>query len=149
MDEPEPADVDEEAETPPTEPVEEAEAEEVAEEVAEAGEGEEVSSSSSQRYRTQRRGGKGVRDIKTNNRNGPVVAAVAVHDDDEILMITIHGKLQRIAVSDISVVGRNTQGVRIMTLDEEDALTAVVRVPQDENAAEVAEGEGEPADSQE
>ena len=149
VDEPEPADVDEEAETPPTEPVEEAEAEEVAEEVAEAGEGEEVSSSSSQRYRTQRRGGKGVRDIKTTKRNGPVVAAVAVHDDDEILMITIHGKLQRIAVSDISVVGRNTQGVRIMTLDEEDALTAVVRVPQDENAAEVAEGEGEPADSQE
>ena len=90
--------------------------------------------SSSQRYRTQGRGGKGVRDIKTTDRNGPVVSVVAVQDDDEVMMISGRGKIQRIAVSDISVIGRNTQGVRIMGLDEEDTLTAVVRVPRDENA---------------
>jgi DNA gyrase subunit A len=47
-------------------------------------------------------------------------------------MITAGGKLQRIKASDVSIVGRNTQGVRIMTLDEGDALTAVVRVPRED-----------------
>ncbi len=94
------------------------------------GEGE---SSSSFRYRTQNRGGKGLRDIKTTERNGPVVSIVRVDDADELLMMTARGKIQRIKASDVSVIGRNTQGVRIMTLDEGDSLTAVVRVPKDEN----------------
>lgn len=107
---------------PAPEPVAEAESEEAGAEEA----------SSSQRYRTQRRGGKGLRDIKTTNRNGPVVSAVSVVEGDEVLMITAGGKLQRIKVSDVSLVGRNTQGVRIMTLDEGDTLAAVVRVPLEE-----------------
>ncbi len=86
------------------------------------------------RYRTQRRGGKGLRDIKTTKRNGRVIGIARVDDDDELLMMTARGKLQRIAVSDISTIGRNTQGVRIMTLDEEDALVAIVRVPREENS---------------
>ena len=82
----------------------------VAEEpAAEEDEGDEESSSS-QRYRTQRRGGKGLRDIKTTDRNGPVIGIVRVHDDDELLMMTARGKIQRIAASDISIIGRNTQG---------------------------------------
>jgi DNA gyrase subunit A len=85
--------------------------------------------SSSARYRTQRRGGKGLRDIKTTNRNGPVIGVIRVDDDDEVLMMTSRGKLQKIAAKEISVIGRNTQGVRIMTLDDEDSLAAVVRVP--------------------
>jgi DNA gyrase subunit A len=89
--------------------------------------------SSARRYRTQRRGGKGVRDIKTTQRNGPVVGIVSVRDDDEVMMISKRGKIQRIRVSDISVIGRNTQGVRIMSLDEGDTLAAVVRVPRDES----------------
>lgn len=97
--------------------------------------------SSSQRYRTQRRGGKGLRDIKTTDRNGPVVGSVAVRDDDEVLVMTARGKLQRIMVSEISVIGRNTQGVRIMSLDEGDAVAAVVRVPKDENPAAEPTGE--------
>jgi DNA gyrase subunit A len=48
-------------------------------------------------------------------------------------MMTARGKIQRIKASDVSVIGRNTQGVRIMTLDEADSLTAVVRVPKDES----------------
>jgi DNA gyrase subunit A len=97
----------------------------------EAAEGD--SSSSGFRYRTQNRGGKGLRDIKTTDRNGPVISIVRVDDADELLMMTARGKIQRIKASDVSVIGRNTQGVRIMTLDEGDSLTAVVRVPVEEN----------------
>ena len=92
---------------------------------------EEASSSSSNRYRTQRRGGKGVRDIKTTERNGPVVSIVDVLDSDEVLVMTSRGKLQRLRAGEISVIGRNTQGVRIMSLDEADTVAAVVRVPRD------------------
>ena len=84
-------------------------------------------------YRTQRRGGKGLRDIKTTERNGPVIGICRVRDEDELLMITARGKLQRISAADISRIGRNTQGVKIMTLDEGDTLVAVKRVPQEEN----------------
>jgi DNA gyrase subunit A len=91
---------------------------------------------SATRYRTQRRGGKGLRDIKTTERNGPVIGIVRVDDDDEVLMMTARGKIQRIRCSDISVIGRNTQGVRIMSLDEGDTLAAVVRVPKEEHDAD-------------
>jgi DNA gyrase subunit A len=73
-----------------------------------------------------------VRDIKTTERNGPTVAIVSVRDEDELLMITAGGKIQRIAAREISTIGRNTQGVRIMSLDEGDTLAAVVRVPPEE-----------------
>jgi DNA gyrase subunit A len=88
--------------------------------------------SSANRYRTQRRGGKGVIDIKTTKRNGPVIGILPVMDSDELLMMTSRGKIQRIAASDISVIGRNTQGVRIMSMDENDSLAAIVRVPGDD-----------------
>ncbi len=103
----------------------------------ETGEHEETSQRS---YRTQRRGGKGLRDIKTTERNGPVVGIVGVSDADELLMMTAHGKLQRIAASDISIIGRNTQGVKIMSLDDDDTLVAVKRVPQDEENGKGEEG---------
>jgi len=96
---------------------------------------------SGQRYRTQKRGGKGLRDIKTTTRNGPAVSIVALRDDDELLMITTGGKIQRVLASDISIIGRNTQGVRIMNLDEGDALAAVVRVPREEAGEESNEPE--------
>ncbi len=89
--------------------------------------------SSTSRYRTQRRGGKGLRDIKTTERNGPVISIVRANDDDELIMMTARGKLQRIAARDVSTVGRNTQGVRIMSLDEGDILAVIVRVPKEEN----------------
>ena len=85
------------------------------------------------RYRGQKRGGKGVRDIKTTARNGKVVGILPVTDDDEILLMTSRGKLQRIACSDIKPIGRNTQGVRIMALDEGDSLAAVVKVPPEDD----------------
>jgi len=98
---------------------------------------------SSAKYRTQRRGGKGIIDIKTSKRNGPVVGTVAVYDNDELIMMTSRGKIQRIAANDISVIGRNTQGVRIMSLDESDTLAAIVRVPAADIEAEAARVEAE------
>jgi DNA gyrase subunit A len=90
---------------------------------------------SGQRYRTQRRGGKGLRDIKTTDRNGRVIGIARVDNTDEVLMMTARGKIQRIAAADISVIGRNTQGVRIMSLDEGDSLVAITRVPPEEVVA--------------
>ena len=101
---------------------------------------EEEEASSSARYRAQNRGGKGLRDIKTTDRNGRVIGITRVEDDDELLMMTARGKIQRIKASDVSVIGRNTQGVRIMTLGDDDTLTAVVRVPAEER--DEAEGDG-------
>jgi DNA gyrase subunit A len=99
--------------------------------------------SSATRYRTQKRGGKGLRDIKTTERNGPVIGIVRVDDDDEIIMMTARGKLQRIRSNDISVIGRNTQGVRIMSLDVDDLLAVAVRVPKEE-VEETEPGAGPP-----
>jgi len=90
--------------------------------------------SSSAKYRTQKRGGKGLRDIRTSDRNGDVIGIARVNDGDEIFMMTAKGKLQRIKAADINVIGRNTQGVRIMNVDEGDSLVAVVRVPAEEES---------------
>jgi DNA gyrase subunit A len=84
-------------------------------------------------YRTQRRGGKGLRDIKASQRNGPAIGIVSVRNEDELFMITARGKIQRISAADISIIGRNTQGVRIMSLEDDDKLVAVKRVPKEEN----------------
>jgi DNA gyrase subunit A len=104
---------------------------------------DEEETSSSARYRTQRRGGKGLRDIKTTARNGKVIGISRVGDDDEIFMMTARGKIQRIACNEISVIGRNTQGVRIMSLDEADTLAAVKRVPNASNGNGKNGGDGE------
>jgi DNA gyrase subunit A len=101
--------------------------------------GDDNAGSSTARYRTQKRGGLGVRDIKATTRNGKVIGIVRCTDDDDVLMMTARGKIQRIACSDISVIGRNTQGVRIMSLDDGDTLAAVKRVPKEENGGDEAE----------
>jgi len=98
--------------------------------------GDELSSSA--RYRTQRRGGKGLRDIKTTDRNGRVIEIVQVDDGMEVIMMTSRGKLQRLAVNEINIIGRNTQGVRIMNIDDGDTLAAVVRVPEEDDDGEVS-----------
>ena len=80
-------------------------------------------------YRAQRRGGKGLRDIRTTARNGKVIDVLGVSEDDEVLMVTSGGKIQRVRASEISVVGRNTQGVRIIRLDDGDRLVSMARIP--------------------
>ncbi|WP_430452587.1 DNA gyrase subunit A [Rhodopirellula europaea] len=111
------------------------------EESSEGGDDEAAAASGSARYRTQKRGGKGLRDIKTSKRNGKVIGIARVNDDDELFLMTAKGKLQRISAGDINVIGRNTQGVRIMNVDDGDELIAVVRVPAEENAEEAVEAD--------
>jgi DNA gyrase subunit A len=101
-------------------------------EEAPAGEESEEAVKSAMSYRRQRRGGKGLRNIKTSERNGRVVDVTAVHDEDEVLMVTAGGIIQRIRAGEISRIGRNTQGVRIIRLDEGDKLVSLARVPPEE-----------------
>ncbi|HET6439336.1 MAG TPA: DNA gyrase subunit A [Anaeromyxobacter sp.] len=75
-------------------------------------------------YRVQSRGGKGIITIKTTERNGPVVAASLVTDAEEVMLITNKGMLIRMPAKDISVIGRNTQGVRLITVEAADELVA-------------------------
>ncbi|MFN0196531.1 MAG: DNA gyrase C-terminal beta-propeller domain-containing protein, partial [Planctomycetaceae bacterium] len=115
---------------PNAEPVDEVVDEpEVAEAEEEGDNGGEETLRGNMHYRRQRRGGKGIRDIRTSARNGRVVDAVGVHEDDDILMVTAVGKIQRIRAKEVSVVGRNTQGVRVIRLDEGDSLVSIARIP--------------------
>ncbi|MEW6252119.1 MAG: DNA gyrase subunit A, partial [Planctomycetota bacterium] len=102
-------------------------------------------------YRLTRRGGKGVINIKTSERNGPVVALRAVTDQDELMLITAQGQLMRMGLSELREIGRNTQGVRLIRLGEDDKVVAVARVvgEQEERAVEEAAGgaTGEPMEN--
>ena len=73
-------------------------------------------------------GGQGVIALQTTDRNGEMVAALQVLPDHELMLISSNGTLVRTPVADVSVVGRNTQGVRLIRLDEGDRLTGVERV---------------------
>jgi len=79
-------------------------------------------------YVVKGRGGVGVISIQTTERNGRVVGAVAVDDDDEIMLISNQGKLIRTSVNDVSVMGRNTQGVRLVSLNGDESLASLERI---------------------
>jgi DNA gyrase subunit A len=83
-------------------------------------------------YRPIGRGGQGVQAIQTTERNGQVVGACQVRDDDEALLITNRGTMVRIAIGGISVIGRNTQGVRLIRLTNDEKLIAVEPVIESE-----------------
>lgn len=101
------------------------------------GDGEEAQKSG-MRYRRQRRGGKGVINIKATERNGKVVDIIGVSEQDEVLMVTSQGKIQRIRVRDISQIGRGTQGVTIIRLEDGDTVASIARVPSDDITVEAA-----------
>ncbi len=120
-----------------------------AEHAEEAEEGTEGEARPGMHYRRQKRGGKGLRDIRTSERNGPVVDIAAVRDGDDIMLITTGGMVNRTHVHEIRVVGRNTQGVRIMGLKEGDKIASLAKVPREESEAEdrpEAPAEAPPAD---
>jgi len=95
-------------------------------------------------YRVQTRGGKGTITIKTTERNGPVVAVATVGEAEEVMLITNQGMLIRMPAKGISVIGRNTQGVRLITLEsKEEQVVAVARVAES-SPDEAPEGEGGP-----
>src|SRR5262247_2646941 len=79
-------------------------------------------------YRTQGRGGKGIINVKTTEKNGKVVAIMRVQEDSDILVMTANGKLIRVRSQDIRAVGRATQGVRLIHLDDDDKVTAATLV---------------------
>ncbi|MAG20240.1 DNA gyrase subunit A, partial [archaeon] len=79
-------------------------------------------------YRIIKRGGKGVRNIKTTERNGKVVGVKTVRDGDEVMFVSEKGILIRTPVEGISEIGRNTQGVRLMKLGEKDKVKDLAKV---------------------
>jgi DNA gyrase subunit A len=93
-------------------------------------------------YRLTNRGGKGVINIKATARNGRVVALKAVGDEDDLMMITANGIMIRMGLQAIREIGRATQGVRLIRVDEGDRVVAVTRVAREEQE-EQGEG-GEP-----
>lgn len=84
-------------------------------------------------YSTQGRGGQGVIAIQTSERNGAVVGALMVHSDDQAMLISANGTLVRTPVDDISIIGRNTQGVRLIRIGGDDKLVGLAAVEDDDS----------------
>ena len=88
-------------------------------------------------YRLTKRGGKGVITVKTSDRNGKLIAMKEVNDADELVIITTGGMVIRQSVSELRVMGRNTQGVRLIRLNEGDDIADIARVvPEEEEPGE-------------
>jgi DNA gyrase subunit A len=87
-------------------------------------------------YRVTSRGGKGVINLKSTDRNGPVVAALQVKEDSDVMIITGHGKVIRVHAGEIREAGRGTQGVRLLRLDEGDRIAAAAAILEEEPPAE-------------
>ena len=83
-------------------------------------------------YRSQSRGGVGLKNIKTSDRNGKVVALKAVQNTDDLMMITAHGMIIRTGLDQIRSIGRNTQGVRLIKLKHGDKLVAAEKIVSEE-----------------
>jgi DNA gyrase subunit A len=87
-------------------------------------------------YRTQARGGSGVISIKTSKRNGKVVGAIQVTDEDEMMLISNKGTLVRARSSDVSIIGRNTQGVTLINIAEDEELVSVAKIAESDEDSE-------------
>jgi DNA gyrase subunit A len=97
-------------------------------------------------YRLQGRGGSGIINLKVTEKTGPVVQAMEVAADDQVMVITAHGKIIRTDVRDISLLGRPTQGVRLIHLEDGDQVVAVARVAEkDADGNETAARDAEAA----
>jgi DNA gyrase subunit A len=81
-------------------------------------------------YPFQKRGGKGVITIKTSERNGQVVSILLVEDDDELMLMTDMGKLLRMTVSTLSIIGRNTQGVKLIEVSPDERVAGAARLAE-------------------
>ena len=84
-------------------------------------------------YRMQGRGGKGVYTIKVTQKNGKAMSAIQVTDDDEIMILTTEGMIIRMKTKDISIIGRNTQGVKLINLEDNDIVVGVVKLAERED----------------
>jgi DNA gyrase subunit A len=89
-------------------------------------------------YRSTGRGGQGVISIHVNDRNGEVIGAIQVNSEDEVMLISNKGTLVRMPVNEISLIGRNTQGVRLINLTNEELLVSLERIATLQTAEPVA-----------
>jgi DNA gyrase subunit A len=87
-------------------------------------------------YRVQARGGKGIITMKTTERTGPVVGAQQVTDEDNLMLVTSNGKIIRLRVADIRVIGRNTQGVRLIDTEAGERVVSLARLAEREEDEE-------------
>ncbi len=92
-------------------------------------------------YRLQARGGKGVINMKTNDRNGTVVGLVKANDGDEVMLMTAQGMSIRVPAKEVSIIGRNVQGVRLLRQDANDKLAAIAPLPKEEDEPEANQEE--------
>ncbi len=90
-------------------------------------------------YRTQSRGGSGIINIKVTAKNGPVVGIAQVKDTDEVMITTSKGKIIRIDVKDVSVIGRNTQGVKLMDIEDDEVVTDIALIADKEDKLTVVD----------
>jgi len=100
-------------------------------------------------YNVQKRGGQGVFTLKTGGRNGAMIGALLVLDEDQVMMMTDTGRLVRIKMDGVSVIGRNTQGVKLFGVDDDERVIGAVRVAEkqdDDIPEEGAIGESETTD---
>ena len=84
-------------------------------------------------YRITSRGGKGVTNMKTTDRNGSVVSTLQVTEESDVMIITEHGKVIRVHANEIREAGRSTQGVRLLRLDEDDSIAAAAVLQEEED----------------
>ncbi len=98
-------------------------------------------------YRVQTRGGKGVLAIKTSERNGNVVGVLTVHDDDQVMLIANSGKIIRMPMDTLRLIGRNTQGVRLINLEEHELVAGLSMLAReeemDEDESDIVDDTGE------
>jgi DNA gyrase subunit A len=87
-------------------------------------------------YRLQSRGGKGIITMKTTEKTGRVVGGQQVTDDDQLMLVTNNGKIIRLRMRDIRVIGRNTQGVRLIDLEEDERVVSLARLAEKEDEEE-------------
>src|SRR5687768_11601832 len=91
-------------------------------------------------YRVQSRGGVGIINIQTSERNGKVIGVMQVNDDDELMLITQQGKILRMKARDIRTIGRATQGVRLIDIEGEDRAVSIARLAeQDDDVTDVTD----------
>jgi DNA gyrase subunit A len=87
-------------------------------------------------YRITSRGGKGVINLKSTDRNGPVVAVLQVAEESDVMIITEYGKVIRVHGNEIREAGRSTQGVRLLRLEDDDKIAAAASIQEDEEVAD-------------
>ncbi|MDP3695446.1 MAG: DNA gyrase C-terminal beta-propeller domain-containing protein, partial [Desulfocapsaceae bacterium] len=97
-------------------------------------------------YRVQRRGGKGIFAIKASDRNGSVIGAMQVDNESEVILIADSGKMIRMPLENLRVIGRTTQGVRLINLEEGEKVVAMDIVAREESAEDEESTDDESTD---